>query len=988
MGDRRNEIAVNDHAARLRMLLADRYGIERELGRGGMATVYLARDLRHDRHVALKVLHPELAATLGPERFLREIQMAARLQHPHILSVHDSGEAAGLLWFTMPFVEGESLRDRLRREHQLPLVDALRISHEAARALDYAHRHGVVHRDIKPENILLTNDGDTLVADFGIGRAIGTSSQEERLTETGIVVGTAAYMSPEQAAGEREIDGRSDVYSLGVVLYEMLAGEPPFTGPTAQAIIARRFAESPRPIRPIRETVPREVEEAVMRALARLPADRPATAAVFAQILDSAARTTPVAIVTARRTATSKIRTRSRNKWIVGAAGAVAAAALIGTLLRSRGAGTPELDASLLAVAPFDVLDARLALWREGMVDLLSRNLDGAGPLRTVSPTVVVRRWSGRADPQSATDLGRATGAGLALYGSLLSSGRDSVRARATLYDVIRQSPVEEWELVEEVSHIDRLGDSLTFRLLRGLGRTRPVGSVRRAALGSGSLPAVKAFLQGEQHLRRSEWDSALGYYERAIRLDSTFPLALRRASTALGWIRTGYDSLSTAYALRAGAANRGLPPRDSLLVVSDSLLASLLRTGGLGVRADSSWPTQLRRLYSTLSYATALYPDDPEAWYNLGEADHHFGGLNGRTYQEQLRSFDRAIALDSAYAPSYLHPIEISATYGIPAMRRYLGPYLALQPKDVNANGVRLVARVLDSLEIGGNPTALFSREIAHGLHNAINTLKRLPDSTEVIIILARFVASQQWHEPPLNDSVFTQRTFARSLASRGHMRAAFQALSQAQPWRARFFPEMALLAGIPPESARVAFQQRLTAASAAELAQGFPWWASQRDTVSLRHAKRRADSLAQAPAANAPVARYVAASASAYLTLVRRDSTAALQQFQALPSDACPACYLDRLTLAQLLEARRRDREAWKILRAEHPASTLATWPTEVLWSLLRGRVGERIGENERAAEAYTWVAGMWRNADPELQPYVKEAREALVRLTAEQK
>ncbi|HKT60592.1 MAG TPA: serine/threonine-protein kinase, partial [Gemmatimonadales bacterium] len=208
--------------------LTDRYRIERELGRGGMATVYLARDLRHDRPVALKVLHAELASTLGPERFQREIQLAARLQHPHILTVLDSGEtataAAGTrLWFTMPFVEGESLRDRLRRERQLPVEDALRITREAAAALQYAHRHGVVHRDIKPENVLLTSEGHTLVADFGIARALGGADQE-RLTETGLTLGTPAYMSPEQASGARELDARTDIYSLGTVLYEMLAG--------------------------------------------------------------------------------------------------------------------------------------------------------------------------------------------------------------------------------------------------------------------------------------------------------------------------------------------------------------------------------------------------------------------------------------------------------------------------------------------------------------------------------------------------------------------------------------------------------------------------------------------------------------------------------------------------------------------------------------------------------------------------------------------
>jgi serine/threonine-protein kinase len=250
-----------------------------------MATVYLARDLRHDRPVALKVLHPELAASLGPERFQREIRMAARLQHPHILSVHDSGETGGRLWFTMPFIEGETLRDRLRRERELSVPDALRIAHEAASALEYAHRHDVIHRDIKPENLLLTTDGEVLVADFGIARALGAVDRE--LTEPGMSIGTPSYMSPEQASGDGAIDARTDIYALASVVYEMLAGEPPFTGPTAQAIVARKFTESPRLLRTVRDTVPEAAELAVSRALARAPADRFPTAAEFARALES-----------------------------------------------------------------------------------------------------------------------------------------------------------------------------------------------------------------------------------------------------------------------------------------------------------------------------------------------------------------------------------------------------------------------------------------------------------------------------------------------------------------------------------------------------------------------------------------------------------------------------------------------------------------------------------------------------------------------------
>ncbi len=272
-------------ADRLTTALADRYRIERELGQGGMATVYLAEDIKHRRHVALKVLRPELAAVVGGDRFLTEIRTTANLQHPHILALFDSGQADSFLFYVMPYVEGESLRDRLDREKQLPVDDAVRIAREVASALDYAHRHGVIHRDIKPENILL-HDGTALVADFGIALAL-SSAGGTRMTETGMSLGTPHYMSPEQAMGQREITARSDVYALGAVLYEMLLGEPPFTGPTAQAIVAKVMTEKPAPITQRRERVSETVEAAVLTALEKLPADRFATAAEFSLALTS-----------------------------------------------------------------------------------------------------------------------------------------------------------------------------------------------------------------------------------------------------------------------------------------------------------------------------------------------------------------------------------------------------------------------------------------------------------------------------------------------------------------------------------------------------------------------------------------------------------------------------------------------------------------------------------------------------------------------------
>jgi len=271
---------MSDLLSRMTSALADRYRLERELGQGGMATVYLAHDLKHDRRVAIKVLRPELSVVIGAERFLREIKTIANLQHPHILGLIDSGEVQGTAFYVMPFVEGESLRDRLTREKLLPIPEAVRLASEVASALDYAHRHGVIHRDIKPENILI-HDGQALVADFGIALAVSQAGGT-RMTETGLSLGTPHYMSPEQAMGEREITASSDVFALGCVTYEMLTGEPPFTGPSVQAIIAKMMTEKPTPPSSVRDTVPEPVEEAVLTALAKLPADRWKTAAEFA----------------------------------------------------------------------------------------------------------------------------------------------------------------------------------------------------------------------------------------------------------------------------------------------------------------------------------------------------------------------------------------------------------------------------------------------------------------------------------------------------------------------------------------------------------------------------------------------------------------------------------------------------------------------------------------------------------------------------------
>ncbi|HEX3235987.1 MAG TPA: protein kinase [Gemmatimonadales bacterium] len=390
---------------RLQSALTDRYRLEREIGAGGMATVYLAEDVRHDRRVALKVLRPELAAVIGAERFLAEIKLTANLQHPHILPLFDSGEADSYLFYVMPFIQGETLRDRLTREKQLPVADAVRIAGEVASALDYAHRQGVVHRDIKPENILI-HDGQALVADFGIALAASKASGA-RMTETGMSLGTPHYMSPEQAMGEREITARSDVYALGAILYEMLTGEPPFTGNTAQAVVARVLTENPRPLTTQRHTIPRHVEAAVLTALEKLPADRFNTAAEFAEALKDRTYTSTVSLEAAAGPAGPAAG--KRRRWnratlaLIAATAAASVAALWGWL---RPARAEPLSQFSLALRTTEALQpaansggGRIALSPDG------RQMVYSGPGEGGS-----RLWLRRIDQLSATPISGTEG--------------------------------------------------------------------------------------------------------------------------------------------------------------------------------------------------------------------------------------------------------------------------------------------------------------------------------------------------------------------------------------------------------------------------------------------------------------------------------------------------------------------------------------------------------------------------------------------------
>ena len=512
----------------LQSILEDRYRFERELGRGGMAQVWLAHDLRHDRPVALKILRPDIAAALGADRFLREIRLTARLQHPNILPVLDSGAAtdargAQLLWYTMPCVEGEALRSRLSRERQLPVPDAIAIVREVADALDCAHQRGIIHRDVKPENILL-GGGHALLADFGIAKLIaGDRADAGALTSTGLALGTPAYMSPEQAVGDPAVDARTDVYALGCVLYEMLAGEPPYTGPTAQAIVAHRLTDPVPSVRRARESVPGAVEAALTRALAKVPADRFATAGAFAAALADAPAGEPVAPSAGMRW--------WRPVAFAGVLGLVAA----GVWLRHPAAAPPRDRSPIpLAVLPFRALSVSgdSGVLTIGIPDAIITRLAGLHQLR-LRPTSSILRYQGAdTDPQATA---RELGVDYVLAGTVQSTA-DRLRVSVQLLRATDGGAL--WGAHYDLARQDllTLQDSIAERVSGALAvRMNVVEQERLYRRYTDNAAAYEWYLRGRAelaHISEEGTRAAISSFDRALALDSSYALA--RAGLAM----------------------------------------------------------------------------------------------------------------------------------------------------------------------------------------------------------------------------------------------------------------------------------------------------------------------------------------------------------------------------------------------------------------------------------------------------------------------
>ncbi len=986
----------------LQETLGDAYKLEREITGGGMSRLFLAADTSLDRQVVIKVLPPDFASALSAARFKREIDLTAHLQHPHILPVMAAGAKDGLMYYVMPFIAGESLRHKLEYEKTLSIADACRLLREVADALAYAHEQGVVHRDLKPENILLQGN-HAILADFGIAGALlaaqaGTGEhkvQGERLTGTGMSVGTPGYMAPEQLVGEREIDGRADIYSLGMVAYEMLGGTRPFAHLTGSALLVARLTEAPDPLEVLRPDVPADLSECIMKALAKDPEDRFRWATEFHDAIEASTptrasrgltprSTTPPAGVTTPAPAPASANVLSNPRlrlwrWAAVASAVTVVAAASGWFVRARIAG-PASTPNRVAIAPFATTDPDLReVWREGLVDVLSRNLDGMGPLHTVSPTIVLRRWpkDARADTAGARELGRSTGAQYVVYGNLDATGTDSVRLKVHVFDLVSGVVRSVRERRDAAKRMTVLTDSVTVALLRELGQAGRIGELRGTSLGASTLEALKAFLQGEHFYRRSAWDTAFALYKQAIEIDTAFALALRRAGQTLSWIKSASDSLSRDYRLRAGALNTRLAPRDSLLTVADSIMASLWPLYRLG---DTAYNSHVHRLFATLEIARDRYREDPETWEALADAHYHWDNPDARTRMtdfQMLRGLQRAISLDSTFTPAYIHAVEFEASInGADSALSYARAYLKLDPRDEQAPGIALVAKLLETKQLNA---ADLKRQLDAVPHHALETawvmLRRWPDPAETAVQLARLLAGPRLPETasPI-DSLVARQRLAAQLAWRGHGREAVASIDRAiSP---RLFVDLTRMGFVPPDTAAQVFAGWLNGSPNA-LKHALSWWAARGDTSSIRAALERltshqSDTLATPGSRRS--ARYAAASALAYHALARRDSSAALASFMALPDSLCLDCFYDRLVRARLQAGRGHLSEAFAALGERLPV--LLT-PSEISFALERGRVARRLGNTEEAIKAYTLVAQAWLTADPELRALVEEAR-----------
>jgi serine/threonine-protein kinase len=645
--------------------LADRYSIERELGQGGMATVYLAEDLKHHRKVAVKVLRPDLAATMGSERFIREIEVAARLQHPHILGVLDSGDAQGFFYYVMPYVEGETLRDRIARSGELPIHEAVRLLGEITEALAVAHAAGVVHRDIKPENILLSGR-HAMVMDFGVAKAVTEASGKQQLTTAGVALGTPAYMAPEQASADPHMDGRVDIYAIGVMAYEMLSGFTPFHGLNPQQTLAAHVMKEPAPLGQQRAGLSPALEAAVMRCLQKRPADRFQTADELMSVLEPLA--TPSGGITPTHTQPITARAKAaewrlpRKAIIIGG---ILLAVVFGLGLWqpwARGSGR-QLDARLVAVLPFRVAgaDPSVQYLRQGMLDLLQAKLTGEGGPRAADTRSVLAafRDAGGTDaedlPADGVDrVARKIGAGRILQGSIVGPA-DHLVIAATLLEMPGGRSLAQASVEGPKDSLFVMVDRLTAQVL-ALGAGAQAAQL--SSLTTANLDALRAYLDGATAYRRGAFQLSTPALERAVQLDSTFALALSLLIESDGWHPAATDmgrvnQLAWQYRGR-------LNPQDRLFLT--------LRQGSR-YPSPAPWTDRIADAEKTVQ----SIPESAEAWYYLADNLFHTGRLADLTDPEQRarQAFEKAFRIDSLYGGPIQHMSRLAFVTGDTAAQR-----------------------------------------------------------------------------------------------------------------------------------------------------------------------------------------------------------------------------------------------------------------------------------------------------------------------------
>ncbi len=993
---------MSDAFARLKAALADRYVIERELGAGGMATVYLAEDLRNHRRVAVKVLREDLGASIGPERFQREIEIAARLHHPHILPLYDSGAAGGFLFYTMPYVEGESLRARLDREGELPVADTVRILREVADALAKAHAQGVVHRDIKPDNVML-EDRHALVADFGVAKAVSDASGAAGITTVGVALGTPSYMAPEQAAAEPNVDHRADIYAFGVLAYEMLTGEPPFTGKSAQQILAAHMTQAPAPVSSRRQSVPEPLAGLIMQCLEKKPADRWQSADQIVTRLESIATPSGGMAPTQAVAGLKAVGTRSPAIRWLGVAGVAVATILAIWALVLRGKGGPALDSNLVAVLPFRVASGStdLAYLREGVVDMMATLLTGEGATaRAADPASVIAAWRKRGASETADldaagteALARDLGAGRVLAGSIIGD-ESKLTIRASLAAVgSRAEPLQ--------ATVEGPADSLSslLRNLAGrlLAQSAGIAADQSAGLLTGSLPALRAYLLGQAEYRKGSYDRAIIQYTEALQADSSFALAGAGLTSANGWIGIAPPEMAR---LAQRTAWRG---RDRLGVKERALI-----TASLGPNGPD--PDYLSKTLEAREQATAVAGDRAEAWYLLGDSYMHEGGLLGvedalvRAEQGLRRALERD-SLDSGVlshllmlAARRMDTAEVKRIVGL--RRKAVVDQLTSVSDDYFAaeflGDTAGRKRVLALMDTAALPPRFI--EGAQALTFSVSFLPRhLPAIREYVEHLGRRASTDDerhrlaWLQAALAwDAGRPSEASALLGPGRGPdvarvLAALFWGGDSVEGRQAATRLANAPITPLTDDEVRGTFEMSTSPACAVAL-----WAVEHGETRGVAAAAQRLREPAATrnpawpPTSDQICARVLEATAAQITrqpqARARVDSLDRLLQ----SGPALIGMTWQNLAVARLLE------EEGEYLRAAAAARRTRQYfvyiPFLATYYREAGRLAELAGDRDHAIEGYARYLDLRRNAEPALQSGVSAAREALARLTAE--